>query len=288
MTSQMNGLFLMALGIAVMCAMDAIIKFLSGDISAIQILFFRSLFGLIPVIGIIWMKGGIKTIRTKKPMVHLVRAGLGVVAFVSFTLGVSELSLANALAICFASPFFMVIFSIVLLKENIGIHRLSAMVFGFLGVLVILRPDQNIFSDAALYLLIVAFSYGLSQVIARKYAQSETAVSYSFWTTLGMAIFGLALLPFGWVPLSLEQIIWCLAMGVTGGIAHYLIVEAVRLAPTSVVAPVEYSALIWAGIIDWAIWTTLPNYSTIIGSIMIMAGGLYILFRERKHKGETA
>lgn len=281
-----RGLFIMALGIAFMSFMDGFIKFLTEAISAPQILFFRSLFGLIPIVIIIAMKGGINSIKTKRPLVHLARALLGVAAFVSFTVGLRDMSLANGLALCFAAPFFMVIYSKFLLKEYVGLHRLSAMVVGFIGVVIVLQPDEGILGTGAPYMLFVAAGYGLSQVLARKYAQSETAASFSIWTTGGMTLFGLCLMPFFWVDMTMETLLICLIMGICGGIGHYFMVEAVRLAPTSVVSPMEYTALIWGASMDWIFWQVAPEQATLIGSLVIITSGIYILWRERLHKEE--
>ena len=241
MSSISRGLFLMAVGIAIMSMMDAIIKHLSGTLSAPQVLFFRAFFGLIPIVLMAHWQGGLKkAIKTKRPVLHISRSILGAIAFAAFALGVREMSLANALAICFAAPFFMVLFSFFLIGEPIGMHRLSAMVVGFIGVLIVLQPDEGIFRPAAVYLLTTAATYALSQILARKYAETESSVSYSFWATTGMAVCGAIFMPFFWVDTTAEILLWCLAMGLTGGVAHYLMVEAIRIAPPAAVSPMEY------------------------------------------------
>lgn len=281
-----RGLFIMALGIAFMSAMDAFIKHLTDEISAPQVLFFRALFGLIPVLLIAKLSGGFKGIKTKRPVLHMLRACLGVIAFISFTVGLRDMSLANALAICFSAPFFMVAFSALLIGEPIGMHRIGAMLLGFGGVVIVLQPDAGIFDTGAPYMVLVAAAYALSQILARKYAASESAVSFSFWTTSGMTLFGLILLPFFWVPMSMDALIWCLLMGIFGGIGHYFMTEAVRIAPPTVVSPMEYTALIWAAAFDWIFWQLIPAYATLAGSLVIIASGIYILWRERLHNNK--
>ncbi|MDV7341160.1 DMT family transporter [Terasakiella sp. A23] len=281
-----RGLFVMALGIAFMSMMDGFIKHLTSQISAPQVLFFRSLFGLVPVVVIVLMQGGLRSVKTKRPFLHFARAVLGAVCFVAFTLGLRDMSLANALALCFSAPFFMVVYSKFLLGEDVGFHRISAMIVGFMGVVIVLQPDEGILSTGAPYMLIVAAAFGLSQVLARKYAASESAGSFSLWTTMGMTVFGFCLMPFFWIDMSMETLLWCFVMGVTGGIGHYFMVEAVRLAPTAVVSPMEYTALIWAALIDWMFWQHYPEQATLAGSMVIIASGIYILWRERLHQKE--
>ncbi|NVJ93884.1 MAG: DMT family transporter [Methylocystaceae bacterium] len=284
MSSLSRGILLMALGIAFMSMMDGVIKHLTNTISAPQVLFFRAFFGLIPILIIARTKGGFKGLKTKRPFVHLFRVVLGGSAFICFTLGVREMSLANALAIALSAPFFMVLYSRVLLGENIGIHRIGAMMVGFIGVVIVLQPNEGIIGTGAPYMLFVAAAYGLSQVIARKYAASESAASFSIWTAGGMAFFGACLLPFYWEPLTGEILLWCLGMGILGGLGHYYMTEAVRLAPTVVVSPMEYTALIWGAAFDWMFWTVIPQYATVVGSSVIIASGIYILWREQLHK----
>jgi len=284
MTPVSRGLFLMVIGIAFMSAMDGIIKHLSGTIEAPQVLFLRASFGLIPILIIAKMRGGLKGIKTKRPIMHGIRGILGSTAFIAFTLGLRDMSLANGLAVVFAAPFFMIVFSAILIGEKIGAHRIGAMIVGFAGVIIVLQPDAGILGTGAPYMLVCAAGYALTQVMTRKYADTESAVSLSFWVTSSMALTGLVLSFFFWKPLSVEIILWGVGMGLTGGIAHYLMTEAARIAPPAVVSPMEYTALIWAAIMDWMIWQIYPEQALMMGSTVIIASGIYILWRERLHK----
>jgi len=284
MTPISRGLLFMALGMVLMSCMDAIIKILAENQTAPQILFFRALFGLLPIIFIAKMRGSLSLIKTKRPFLHLSRAVLAAISFLAFAIGVKDMSLANALAVVFSAPFFMVLFSALLIGEHIGIHRIGAMIFGFIGVIIVLQPDEGILSGGAPFMLITAAAYALTQILARKYSATENAVAFSFWATFGMASMGLILLPFYWVPLDGSTLIWCLGMGLFGGVAHYLMTEAVRIAPPTTISPMEYTALIWAAIFDWAFWSIAPESATLIGSLVIISSGVYILWREHKHK----
>lgn len=288
MTAISRGLLIMGIGIAFMSAMDATIKHLSDQMSAIQVLFLRAFFGIVPLLIIAQRKGGIrKASQTRRPLLHLCRAALGIIAFTAFTVGLRDMTLANALAICFAAPFFMVGFSALLIGEQIGKHRIGAMIAGFVGVLVVLRPDEGVLSDGAIYMIICAAGYALSQVLARKYSDTESALAYSTWVTGGMVVFSLIALPFFWVELTWPLLLWGAFMGIIGGIGHYLMTEAARLAPPAVVSPMEYTALIWAALFDWYIWQILPEHATVLGSSIIISSGIYILWREQhlKRKG---
>ncbi|SCA56442.1 putative DMT(Drug/metabolite transporter) superfamily permease [Candidatus Terasakiella magnetica] len=282
-----RGLLIMALGIALMSVMDAMIKHLTDHLSAAQILFFRSLFGFIPLLYIIAKQGGIKSVHTKRPVLHLFRAVLGAIMFVGFTIGLREMSLANALAICFSAPFFMVGLSALLIGEKIGFHRICAVIAGFIGVMIVLQPDDGIFGGGAGYMMVVAVSYALTQVLARKYKESETALSYTFWTTLGMSLIGFTFSLFFWQELTFFNLLWCVAMGLFGTVAHYFMTEAARITSPIIVSPMEYTALIWAAVFDWTFWHVIPEQATVAGSLVIVASGIYILWRERTQSHES-
>lgn len=225
-----RGLILMALGMAFMSVMDAVIKHLTDSMSAPQVMFFRSLFGLLPLLIIAWRKGGVRAVYTRRPVVHIARMLCAVAAFASFTIGLRYMSLANALALSFAAPFFAVCFSALLMGERIGVHRVLAMLAGFGGVVIVLKPDDGIFGDGSGYLLIVAVSFALAQVLARKYRETETALSFSFWTMTGMAIVGGIGTIMFWQDMTPAMWGWSLIMGLVGGVAAYCMTEAVRAA----------------------------------------------------------
>jgi len=281
-----RGLILMAFGMAFMSVMDAIVKHLTDDMSAPQVMFFRSLFGLLPLLVIAWRKGGARAVYTRRPVIHSLRVICAVAAFVSFTIGLRYMSLANALALSFAAPFFAVCFSALLMGERVGIHRILAMVCGFGGVVIVLKPDDGIFGDGSGYLLIVAISFALAQVLARKYRETETALAFSFWTMAGMTVIGGIGTVLFWQEMTLAMWGWSVVMGLVGGMAAYLMTEAVRAAPTVVVSPMEYTALIWGALFDWMFWQVFPEQATVVGSMVIVSSGFYILWRERSYKEE--
>lgn len=281
-----RGLFIMALGMAFMSAMDGVVKHMADTVPATQILFLRASFGLIPILILAKAKGNLHQIKTKRPVLHVIRAFLGVIAFTSFAYGLQFMSLAAALVICFSAPFFMVAFSALLIGEPIGKHRIGAMIAGFVGVLIVLNPDESLLSGGAPYMVLVAVAYALAQVLARKYAETETSVSFSFWISTGMMIFGAVSLFFISIPFTWEMMGWGVLLGLFGGLAMLMMTEAVRIAPPAVVSPMEYTALIWAALMDYAFWQLLPDHHLIIGSCVIILSGCYIVWREQVHKHE--
>lgn len=279
MTPISRGLLSMAFGVAMMSLMDAAIKYIGTSLSVVQVLFFRSTFALIPLL-VFLSQQGFSAIKTRRPGLHCFRVVLASGAMGFFVLGVREMSLANAFAIVFSAPFFMVGFTILLLPEPIGRHRIGAMIAGFCGVMIILRPDRGVFSEAAIFLIGCAICYALAQILVRKYGEDESALAFSFWSMSGMALLSGLALPFFWQSFPLDIFVLAAFMGVIGGVGVYFMTEAVRIAPPSAVSPLEYSALIWAGVLDYTLWQTLPTHATLIGSSVIIAAGIYIFFRE--------
>lgn len=276
-----RGLIAMAFGVAMMSFMDATIKYIDTSLSVAQVVFFRAFFALIPVLALLSHKG-LGAVKTKRPGLHGFRVLLTTGAMGLFVLGVREMPLANAFAIVFAAPFFMVIFALFLLPEPIGRHRIFAMIVGFSGVLIVVQPDSGVFSGPALYLLGCALCYALAQVLVRKYGDDESALSFTFWSMCGMALLSGLFVPFFWLAPDLETLVLAVLMGIMGGIGIYFMTEAVRIAPPSAVSPLEYTALLWGAVLDYVLWQTFPAQSTQIGAGLIIAAGIYIFWRENR------
>jgi len=263
--------------------MWALIKFLSlRGVHFAELLFYRQLLALPVVYGwIVWTIGP-AGIATKRPDLHLTRTAVGLTSMVCNFGAVILLPLAESTTIGFTAPIFATIFSALFLREATGIHRWGAVVLGFVGVVVIARPDNAHFPLVGLGVAIAA-AVGTATVaiLLRALSRTETPPAIVFWfTILSVPPLGLLMIWFGqWHdPVTFALI---LAMGVCGGIAQLLMTSALRLAPVAVVMPMDYSAIVWAALLGWLLWGTLPIASTWLGTALIVASGLYILLREK-------
>lgn len=260
--------------------MDGIAKWLGQSHAAIQIAFFRNLFGLLPVALIVWQGGGLASLRTRRPWVHVLRAALIWLALVTFFAAISLMPLAEAVAVAFAAPLFVTALSWPVAGEPVGPRRWAAVLVGFTGVLIIVRPGAAAFQPEALLVLLSALCFALAMLVTRRMVRSETNAAILFYTTIGGLVANGLLLPLFWSAPSAGDFGFFVVLGLLGGVGSYLMVQAYRHAPAAVVSPFDYSALIWSTLIGWLIWRDVPDPPVWLGAAVVVASGLYIIHRE--------
>ena len=260
--------------------LDATAKWLGQSYEPVQIVFFLHFFGLIPITVIVWRSGGLAALRTRRPFAHALRGSLLFASLLLFFMGLRGLPLAEAVAVSFTEPLFITALSGPLLGEAVGVRRWAAVIIGFVGALIMVRPGTEAFRPEALLVLTAAFAYALAMVLTRRLTRTETDVALVTYTTL---IAGLASLPFAslvWqAPGSSDLGLFAL-VGIAGGSAAYLLVIAYRNAPAAVVAPFDYTSLIWASVFGWMLWREAPEPAVWVGAAIVAAAGVYITRRE--------
>ncbi len=274
------GIALMLAGIAGFSVMDATIKWLTADYSIAQIVALRSWFGL-PLLCLFALhRGGLGSLGTRRPMIHLGRYLLVLALSFSFFWALSQMKLVDAIAITFAAPIFITALSVPLLKEAVGLHRWVAIGVGFFGVLVMLRPGVGVFQWAALVVIGSVVVYALLMITTRAFKASESTATLMLYPQLGMALTGIVLAPFFWVTPSLGDLGLFALAGMFGSVGVMCVTHAFRLGPAAVISPFEYSALIWASLLGFFLWGELPDTITLLGAAIVIASGLYIIYRE--------
>lgn len=269
---------------ACMACLSGIVKWTgSRGIPVFEIIFFRNAFAFLPLGLYIWRTTGFSVLKTQRPVGHFVRSAVGLTGMVCGFSAVQHLPLTAATAIQFASPLFMTALSALILAERVGRHRWGAVLVGFVGILIMVRPEpgQMNLTGAGLGVLSALGAAG-AMVAIRQIATTEKGPTIVFYFTLGGTLLGLAGCLFGWVtpdPLTLAMLI---LGGVVGGVGQLFLTEALRVAPIGVVAPFDYSQLIWAAVIGYLVWAEVPRFSTILGAIVVAASGAYILNREMR------
>ncbi len=295
--------------IASVCAMlaalffslnDAFIKFLSGDYALHQIVFVRSGIGLLVLLVIfIPMHGTFSVLKTSYLGMHLLRGLAVVFANLTFFIGLAELPLAEATAIFFVSPLLITLFSIIFLKEQVGIHRWASVFLGLLGVIVLLRPGTDAFKLASLLPITAALGYATLHMLTRKMGKTESALTMSFyiqvtflftsclfWLFVGDGKFSsvdspaLSFLLREWVILSVDDWWVFVLVGVGSAFGGFLISQAYRKSEAAFVAPFEYIAMPLS--ICWGvlIFNDLPDIQSFVGMAIIIGSGLYVIWRE--------
>ncbi|MDJ0610659.1 MAG: DMT family transporter [Kiloniellales bacterium] len=271
---------LMILGVGLFSIMDALVKWLGESYPTVQLVFFRSLFAFIPLGFLMFRDGVSQALRMNDRQGHLLRAVVGVLALWAFFYAFAHMPLADVIAITFAAPVFVTALSVPLLGERVGLRRWSAVLVGFLGVLIMIQPGAGVFQTVALVPLGGVVFYALAMVFVRKLSRTETSASIVFYFTLACTLVSGAALPFSWV--TPEPWDWALlvALGLIGGMAQITFTRAVSLADVSVIMPFEYTAMLWAVVLGFFIWGEVPGNNIWIGVAIVMASGLYILYRE--------
>ncbi len=275
---------IVAMLVAVGCfsLMDTVLKLLVGHYPAMQVAALRGLSALpLVLVYVAWLGEGESLLRVRWPL-HLARGAMAVVMLALFTWGLRSLPLAEAYTIFFIAPLLITVLSIPVLKEKVALSHWVAIGIGLLGVLVALRPSREaLFSLGALAVLAAATCYAVSAIIGRLLTRSDSSASLVFWTTVWLSVGAGALALPQWLPLRGSDWPLILGLAVTGFLGQVAITEAFRHGQASVVAPFEYTALAWGIALDWALWHTLPDHTTLLGGAIIIASGLYLIRRER-------
>ncbi|MEZ5931708.1 MAG: DMT family transporter [Alphaproteobacteria bacterium] len=270
-------------GLFAMSVMDACAKWLGEGYAVSQIILARNGVGAVLVFLFVLASGkGLGMLRAHRIGLLALRTVCSLAAGFLFFTGLRYLPLADAFAIAFTAPLFITALSVPLLGEHVGMRRWAAVAVGFAGVLVVIQPGTSSFRLEALLPLAAALSYALTMLVSRKLTRDMTTSSIVFWSSLGAALAALILMPSQWMTPGPADLALFLFMGLIGTLGMLLITQGYRFVPAAVIAPFDYSALLWAILLDWLIWSDLPGTSVWLGSAILIASGLYILHRETR------
>jgi len=273
---------LMAAAILSFSVQDAAIKWLSRDYGLAQIIFFSRILAVPLAVLLAYRSGGLAQLRAKRPFLQVVRASFTICDMLCFTAAVWLMPLADAITIGFAAPLFMTMLSVPLLKERVGRRRWTAVLLGFVGVVIVLQPSGAGYGLPSLFALGSALAFALIIILTRVLTATENVPCLMFWNSgiVASAMFVLMLpewrTPTGWG-------IWVfMASAGIGAVAQLLITEAFRLGEVSLLAPIQYTSLLWAGFFGYAIFGDAPTATLLIGAAVIVASTLYIVEREAR------
>lgn len=262
--------------------MDAILKQLAQTYGPMQVAFLRAAASLPLVLIVLGFTGRFRDLKPVRWSLHLLRGVLGVAMLWLFVYAVRVLSLADAYSIYLSAPLLITALSVPLLGERVSPAQWVAICVGLAGVLVMLNPSAaGLATAGGLAAFASAVAYALNAMSIRVLARTDTAASMIFWTMAIIAVLaGMASVP-SWTPLRGESWPWIVALGLTGTAGQYFITQAFRLAPASVVAPFEYTALLWGIGLDWILWQVLPESRLFAGASLVIASGLFLIARQR-------
>jgi drug/metabolite transporter (DMT)-like permease len=289
-----RGIAFKLISAALFAVMQALVRYLGSRYPIGQVVFYRSVFAIIPVVLVYAWRGELAAVvRTERPLGQAGRGVLSIAGMFSNFGAVARLPLVESNAIAFSSPLFTVALAALILSERVRVYRWSAVVVGFVGVLVVLSPHLSgdeltaaIGGATGLIGVVYAICGSLTNagtaIQTRRLTQSESTSSIVFYFSLSCALAGLATLPFGWVTPSRGEIAALISIGILGGTGHIFLTESYRFASASLVAPFDYTAMIWALVLGYAMFGETPTSEIVLGSAIIAAAGLFVIWRERQ------
>ena len=264
--------------------MDVFIKKLSDNIPTNEIIFFRCLFGLLPVTFMMFLTKS--SIKTSNINLHIYRAIFASIAMFAFFKSFHLLPLAEVSSISFASIMISTIFAIILLKEKVGIRRWIAIFIGFLGIIIILRPGSNIFNFYMLIPLLGATALSVAIIIMKSVLRFDKPPTCSFYMHCLVATIMIGTLFFNFNLPTKYELFLLVCMGFAGGTAQILATNAYRISEVSILAPIDYSSIIWAITFGIIFFGDYPDFYVIFGSLVVVISTYYIIYRESK-KGQN-
>ena len=279
----LTALILRLAGIAGFAAMAACIKLAADSgVHIVELLFWRQFISLPILLAWAMLAGGLHVLKTQRPKAHAVRAIYGVVGMLLNFGGVILLPLAEATTLGFTGPIFAVILSIILLRESVGVWRWSAVVAGFIGVIVIAQPGSGTIPlYGAMVALGGAFMIALISIQIRDLGRTEMPIVIVFWFAAATVLALAPALPFVHEPLTAEQWLLLLGIGIFGTWGQVFITTALRFGQVSSVIVMDYSSLIWAALLGFLIFGDMPTTGLWIGAPIVIASGIVITWRER-------
>lgn len=282
-----KGIALILASTLVFGVQDAITKHLAQDLAVTQIVLVRfTAFAIFVLLLVARRPGGVRrAAAAKRPWLQILRSLILVFEIGVFAYAIRTLALADIHAILAVFPLVATALSVPLLGERVGLRRWSAVLIGFLGVLVILRPGLGVFDVNALLALACAFLYGLYNVLTRLVStDGDSGQTTLFYTAIVGWVAVIAIGPWFWTWPSAELWFWLGCLSVTGITGHWMLIKSLEAAPASVLQPFNYALLVWATVIGFLIFGSLPDFWTVIGACIVVGSGLYTIFRERRLK----
>ncbi|WP_044872415.1 DMT family transporter [Pseudomonas sp. LFM046] len=278
----LRGILLVVLATFLFAGHDALSKFLGGLYPVVMVVWARYLVHTLLMAGIFLPGAGLRVLRTKRPLLQVLRALSLLSTSLLFTAGLQYIPLAEATAVNFLAPVLVTALSVPLLKEKVSLGQWAAVVMGFIGVLVIVHPGGELFTPAILFPFGSALGFCFYQLLTRKVAAHDSPTTSNFFAGLCNTLAMSAVVPFFWQLPSLNHGLLLLALGGAGMTAHLLLTQAFRLAAPALLAPFGYCQIVFAGLLGFVIFSHTPEATTLSGIAVICLSGLGAAWMQRR------
>lgn len=281
--NALKGILWMLLSTLCLASMHSLIHFISDSVHPFIVVFFRLVFALIVVIPFFY-KQGLAPLRTKRLGLLVLRGVMNITAMIAFFTALSLVPVTDVTALSFMAPLFATLLAVLVLKEKIGWRRVAAILVGFLGTVIILRPGFEAIGFGYILVIFATFFWGCAVIVIKSLSRTESSVTITTYMSLVMA--PLALIPalFVWEWPSATDFFWLVLLGFLGGAGQMAVAQALKNAETHVVMPFDFTRLIWVTIISFTFFAEVPDLFVWIGGSVIFASSAYITLRERKRQ----
>jgi drug/metabolite transporter (DMT)-like permease len=282
-----RGCLLMVVATLLFAGMHAAIRHATQHLSGVEVAFFRNLFGLVVIVPLL-VRFGPRMLHTEKFSLHMLRALINAVSMVAFFIGLSMTPLARATAIAFTAPLFTALLSALFLGEVFRWRRWSAIIVGFIGALVILRPGLDVVDTGSLLVLFSSLLWAMAMIDIKVLARTESSATITAYVTVLMTPLTLVPALFYWQTPSPELWVWLIFIGVIGTMGQFIVTEAIKLADMTVLMPFDFLKLVWAAFLGMILFAEVPDALTWLGAAIVFASSFYIIWREAKLRREKA
>jgi len=280
---NLRGILWMLVYSAMVSGMHICVRLVSEGLPPFEIAFFRNLFGLVVVLP--WfVQLGLAPLKTKRFGLLATRGTLNTIIMLGFFTAISITPLAEVTALSFTAPIYATLFAIFWFREKIGMRRWAAILVGFIGIFVILRPGFQTISPGHMLVMGSALGWGICLIIIKDLGRTESAVTITTYMSLVMAPLSLIPALFVWVTPNLEQLAWLLLLGTFGGLGQLAMSQSLRLADTHVVTPFDFSRLLFVSVLAYFLFGQIPDIYVWIGGTMIFGSIAFITYREHQLK----
>lgn len=279
-SAALAGIGYMLIAVFLFAFNSAVGKWLVAKYPVGEFMLIRSLFTLLFLSPFIWHAGRAAFANAPRPGLQVLRVVLGAVEVAMFFWAVSYLPLADTTTFYLAGPIYVTALSVLLLRERVGWRRWTAVLIGFIGVVIALRPSSESFTLPALIALAGSMTYALVLITTRMLRATNDIVLMTTYF-IGAIAFGLATLPLGWVTPTAYDLLCLAGVGFANIVAQFSVIRSLKLASASVVVPYQYTLIVWSVVFGWLMFAELPDVYTVLGAAIIVAAGLYIFWREQ-------